>query len=234
MFNRIARRYDVLNRVLSLGIDIGWRKKLARFLPSGDRLELLDIATGTADQILYLLDGRIARATGVDLSTGMLEIGKKKVMRAGLNNHVRLQTGDACALPFVDESFDVTTISFGIRNVPDYKKALAEMYRVLKPGGRSIILEFSLPEKRFVRAPYLFYFRRILPGIGSAVSGDSSAYRYLNQTVETFPSGDEFLSAMRKTGFVSTAQIKLSFGIASIYIGEKTLNRAHAEHQSLH
>lgn len=222
MFDRIARRYDLLNRVLSAGIDVTWRKKMAKFLPAADNLHLLDLATGTADQIIYLLgSNRIARAIGVDLSEGMLTQGRKKIANLNLDNKVELRTGDACAIPFSDQIFDVVTISFGIRNVPDVQKSLHEMFRVLKPGGRALILEFSLPKSSWIRKPYLFYFRNVLPAIGETISGDEVAYRYLNMTVEDFPHGPDFLKLMENAGFKELHQEPLTFGIASIYIGIK-------------
>ena len=190
MFNRIASRYDLLNRLLSLRQDVRWRKKLKKYLPSKENLELLDIATGTADVIISLIrkNAPLQNAVGVDMAEKMLDIGRKKLVGLKLNEKVILKTGDAIDLPFPDESFDVTTISFGIRNVTDIDLALQNMHRVLKNEGRSLILEFSLPDNSLLKKFYLFYFRKILPKVGGLISGDSLAYRYLNETVETFPS----------------------------------------------
>lgn len=222
MFDRIAHRYDFLNRVLSMGIDVSWRKQMAKFLPERANLKLLDLATGTADQILYLLgSGKIESAVGLDLSEGMLSEGRKKILELGLQNKVRLDTGDACDLQVIANSFDVVTISFGIRNVPDVQKALNEMYRSLKPGGKAMILEFSIPESEWIKKPYLFYFRNILPRIGATISGDTVAYKYLNSTVEDFPYGKQFLNLMNTVGFQNLHQESLTFGIASIYTGTK-------------
>lgn len=222
MFDRIAPRYDLLNRVLSGGIDVRWRKKIARLLPPGDRLRLLDVATGTADQILFLMDRapQIAEAVGIDMAEHMLERGREKIARCGEDRPIVLKRGDALAIPEPDASFDVCTISFGIRNVTDVVAGLREMRRVLKPGGRAFVLEFSQPEARWFRAIYFFYLRRILPAIGGWMSGDREAYRYLNVTIETFPSGEAFCALMRQAGFSNVRAIPLTMGIASIYVGD--------------
>ncbi len=223
MFDRIAPRYDLLNRLLSFGTDVRWRKKIARLLPSQSPLTLLDLATGTADQAIALVesDARIMRATGLDMSEQMLAIGREKISRRGLAGKLQLRTGDAGAIPEPDRAFDVVTISFGIRNVLDVPASLRDMLRVLKPGGRALILEFSLPPNRAFRPFYLFYLRHILPRLGALISGDGSAYRYLNQTIETFPCGDGFCSLMRAAGFAAVRHHPLSLGIATIYQGDK-------------
>lgn len=223
MFDRIAPRYDLLNRMLSMGTDVRWRRRLTKCLPAGERLELLDLATGTADQAISLVrsDARIKAATGLDLAEQMLAVGRTKIERLGLTGKIRLGTGDAVKIPEPDARFDVATISFGIRNVIDVSAALAEMKRVLKPGGRALILEFSTPASPVFRPIYLFYLRNILPHIGALLSGDRNAYRYLNQTIETFPSGDAFCELMREVGFRNVRHIPLSFGIATIYQGDR-------------
>ncbi len=225
LFDRIAQRYDFLNRFLSFGQDVLWRKKMALYLPKKTEISLLDLATGTADQLLFLFEktDSIAQAVGVDLSDNMLAIGKKKIDDRKLDQKITLKPADGAALPFPENTFDCTTIAFGIRNIPDYQKSLREMLRVLKPGGISLVLEFSLPHSPLVRWPYLFYFRYILPFLGGWISGDSSAYRYLNATVEQFPHGDGFLQMMSDAGFKKVRRIPLSFGIATIYVGEKSL-----------
>lgn len=225
MFDRIAPRYDLLNRVLSGGIDVRWRRKIARLLPPGDRLRLLDVATGTADQILFLMDRapQIAEAVGIDMAEHMLERGRVKIARRGIDRPIVLKRGDALAIPEPDASFDVCTISFGIRNVTDVLAGLREMRRVLKPGGRAFVLEFSQPEAPWFRAIYFFYLRRILPRIGGWMSGDREAYRYLNVTIETFPSGEAFCALMRQAGFANVRAIPLTMGIASIYVGDAPL-----------
>ena len=225
MFDRIARRYDLLNRLLSFGQDVGWRRKLAGFLPEGECLEVLDVATGTADVIISLFQKsrRVFRAVGIDLAERMLEIGRQKIREHQLDRVVKLQIGDAIQLPFPDNRFHVVTIAFGIRNVDDVPRSLKEMYRVLKPGGRALILEFSLPERSVIRNTYLFYFRNILPRIGGIISGDFYAYQYLNQTVETFPYGASFTRMMSEAGFSRVGFKPLTFGVATIYYGDKLI-----------
>lgn len=223
MFDRIAHRYDVLNRSLSFGRDVAWRKRLRRHLPADRELMLVDLATGTADQILFLLDGKakIREAKGYDLSEGMLALGREKISKRGLNEVVSLHTGDAMQSPQPDSSADVITISFGIRNVMDVPTALTDMKRALVPGGKLLILECSLPKNKLVRKGYLFYFRHILPRLGGLVSGDSYAYNYLNKTVETFPCGEEFCDLMRAAGFGEVRHEPMTLGVATLYIGVK-------------
>lgn len=223
MFDRIAHRYDLLNRILSMGTDRGWRKMMRRYLPGSGPIRLLDLATGTADVMLFLdrTSGRIGSGVGLDLSAGMLSYGRIKIRDRGLSSKLRLVRGDATCLGAGTDQFDAATFSFGIRNVLDVPAALREMLRVLKPGGRALILEFSIPANPIVRIPYLFYFRHVLPLIGGLVSGDSQAYRYLNKTVETFPYGEDFMALMRDAGYEHLKAIPLSFGIATLYLGDK-------------
>jgi len=223
MFDRVARRYDLLNRLLSLGIDCAWRRKMASFLPPGNALHVLDLATGTADQLLFLFDesDRIKSGVGMDLAEEMLEIGRKKVARRGLSEFVCLKTGNAMDIPAKDNQFDVATISFGIRNMTDADRALKEMRRVLKPGGRALVLEFSLPRNRLIQKVHLFYLRHLLPRIGRWISGDPYAYRYLNETIETFPHGEAFCRLLADAGFSGVSVHPLTFGIATIYRGQK-------------
>ncbi len=221
MFDRIAHRYDLLNRLLSGRRDIAWRREVAALLPDKPQLEILDIATGTGDVLLTLFERRsdVAHGVGADMAGKMLAIGADKVSAAGLENRIELVQADALALPFEESSFDAVTIAFGIRNVTDVSRGLAEMRRVLRPGGKVLILEFSLPRNAFVRAGYLLYFRHILPRLGAIISGDRSAYRYLNRTVEDFPYGGAFGELMTATGFAEVTIRPLTFGIASIYTG---------------
>ena len=223
MFDRIAPRYDFLNRVLSLRQDVSWRRRMATFLKGRRNLKLLDLATGTGDQIFFLLDAgaNVTHALGLDLAEAMLAIGRRKIAARGLAGRVELRLGDAMAIPAETGTFDVATMSFGIRNVEQTDVALKEIWRVLNPGGRALILEFSVPANRLVRGFYLFYFRHVLPRIGEAVSGDGEAYRYLNQTAETFPCGEAFCELLRQAGFVDVAALPLTFGIATIYKGDK-------------
>lgn len=217
MFNRIARRYDLLNRLLSARRDVVWRKKCVRLLPDAP-LTVLDLATGTADMISTLLRERpnIRQVIGIDPAVDMLKIGRRK-----LNGAAALLNGDAQQLAVRNESLDAITIAFGIRNVPDVDKALAEMYRALKTGGQLLILEFSLPRNRFVKTFYLLYFRHVLPFIGGVISGDRQAYQYLNATVEDFPYGKKFCRRLEQAGFVEVRERPLTFGIATIYSAKK-------------
>jgi demethylmenaquinone methyltransferase/2-methoxy-6-polyprenyl-1,4-benzoquinol methylase len=223
MFDRIAHRYDLLNRLLSFGTDVRWRKRLSQHLPAGEQLQVLDLATGTADVLISLEKNcpRVLRGTGVDLSFGMLSRGLPKLRALGLAQRFRLLQGDAQRLPLPTAAYDAVTISFGIRNVLNVDAGLREMHRILKPGGRALILEFSLPGNPLFRAGYLFYFRHVLPRIGALLSGDGHAYRYLNQTVETFPYGQAFCSLMENAGFQSVRAHPLTFGIATLYQGDK-------------
>ncbi len=223
MFDRIAHRYDLLNRLLSFRQDVAWRNKMARYLPAGNALDVLDVATGTGDVLvsLYKKSGRIKNAIGIDMSEKMLEAGRQKINHLKLDPIITLQSGDATALEFADNRFDVVTISFGIRNVIDVDKALTGMSRVLKPGGRALILEFSLPGSKWLKSFYLYYFRNVLPKVGGLISGDSYAYNYLNKTVEEFPYGQAFADLMQKNGFQNVQFHPLTFGIATIYQGEK-------------
>jgi len=223
MFNRISRRYDLLNRLLSFGTDVSWRRKMAYFLPRHNDQQILDLATGTADQILALFEqsDKVRSGIGMDLAEKMLERGRKKIEGRGLSEVISLKVGDVTAIPAANETFDVVTISFGIRNVTHVAKGIEEMYRVLKPGGRVVILEFSLPRSRLVRGAYLFYLRHILPRVGAWVSGAPLAYRYLNETIETFPYGEVFCNLLRAEGFKALEAHALTFGVAMIYRGDK-------------
>jgi len=223
MFDRIAPRYDLLNRLLSFRRDVAWRKRMARFLDGRTGLRVLDLATGTGDQILHLLEGGadIAEAVGLDMAENMLAIGREKIAQRGLEGRVSLQVGDAVSIPLEDGGFDVVTITFGIRNVGDVSAALREMFRALKPGGRALVLEFSIPGNPVFRPVYVAYLRHVLPWLGGCLSGDREAYRYLNETVEAFPYGEAFCDLMRSAGFVEARAWPLSLGIATIYSGDR-------------
>ena len=223
MFNRIAHRYDLLNRLLSFRQDVAWRNKLVHYLPDLKNISLLDVATGTGDVIFSLLkkSNNIEKAIGIDMAEKMLDVGRKKLSALNLEDKMDLQLGNATDIPFEEKTFDLTTISFGIRNVDTLDQGIQNMYRVLKKNGRILVLEFSLPNNKIIKALYLFYFRRILPLIGGLVSGDSYAYNYLNQSVESFPYGDDFCNVLKKNGFKNVKYHPLTFGIASIYQGDK-------------
>ena len=225
MFDRIAHRYDLLNRLLSGGTDVRWRKTMNRRIPDGKDLRVLDLATGTADVLIAMEHAckNVTSGVGLDMSGGMLKYGQQKLVSMGLDQKFRLVRGDATCLGLAEKQFDAVTISFGIRNVLDVNQGLEEMHRILKPGGRALILEFSLPANRPFRAAYLFYFRHVLPRLGALISGDSYAYRYLNETVETFPYGEDFCQLMRNAGFEEVTATPLTFGIASLYQGERSL-----------
>ncbi len=225
VFNRIAPRYDFLNRLLSFGIDKGWRRQVVRCLPDREGLRVLDVATGTADLLLACLksskSSHIQQITGVDMAEDMLAIGRQKCMKQGYADKALLSKADATALPFEDNTFDVAMIAFGIRNVDNLDKALSELKRVINPDGTVFILEFSMPRLWLVRVFYLFYFRTLLPIIGGLVSGDFKAYKYLNQSVEAFPYGTAFCDRMRALSYTSVKATSLTFGIASLYQGRK-------------
>ncbi len=221
MFDRIAPRYDLLNRLLSFRRDVAWRKRMARHTGQEGELDILDLATGTGDQILHLRDGgtRIRSALGIDMAEEMLAHGRPKFENSDLKDRVSLKPGNATDIPSEDASFDLATITFGIRNVGDVDVALREMRRVLRPGGHALVLEFSLPGNALMRGLYLFYLRHILPRVGGLISGDAKAYRYLNRTIESFPSGEDFCALMRAAGLVEVEANPLTFGIATIYKG---------------
>jgi len=223
MFDRIAGRYDFLNHTLSLGIDSLWRERLSQLLPPRPELEILDLATGTADVPLTLCQHNtdVKSMVGMDLSEQMLAVGRKKIQAAGLHARIQLATGDAMQIPVAASCFDAVTISFGIRNVPDVSETLREMYRVLRPGGYALILEFSTPQIPVLKTGYLLYLRHILPRIGALISGDSYAYRYLNQTIESFPYGQDFCDLMIAAGFSEVWAEPQTAGIVTIYRGQK-------------
>ncbi len=219
MFNNIAARYDLLNHVLSMGIDKVWRRKAVAYFKDNPPVHLLDVATGTADFALTALRINPGKITGVDISEGMLEEGRKKIREKGLENKIELVYGDSEQLPFADQTFDGAMVAFGVRNFGDLDKGLKDIHRVLKPGGKLVILEFSSPKAFPVKQLYWTYFRYILPVIGRLVSKDSAAYTYLPESVKVFPDGNLFLERLAKAGFRHTSQKQLTFGIASIYCG---------------
>ncbi|HOP07912.1 MAG TPA: bifunctional demethylmenaquinone methyltransferase/2-methoxy-6-polyprenyl-1,4-benzoquinol methylase UbiE [candidate division Zixibacteria bacterium] len=225
MFDRIAHRYDLLNRLLSFGRDVAWRRKLSDMVPAQKPLHLLDVACGTCDLLLTLTrrNQNITRGTGLDMAGEMLKLGQVKIGAEGLTRMLNLVHGDAQNMPFVDDCFDLVTIAFGVRNFADLRKGLSEMARVLRPGGQVMILEFSLPRNRFIRWSYLLYFRHILPWLGGVISGDRAAYQYLNRTVETFPYGEEFCKLLTEVGFVQPKARPLTFGVATIYTATATI-----------
>jgi len=222
MFNKIAFRYDFLNRFLSAGIDRKWRKKAIGELQTVMPKTILDAATGTADMPIMMI--RIlnpGQVTGIDISEAMLALGKQKIKKLRLENQIILQSGDAEDIRFPEASFDAVTVAFGVRNFQNLEKGLAEMYRVLKPGGKLVVLEFSKPGKGFFLPFYKIYLRIIAPRIGKMVSGNHEAYKYLNESVNAFPEGTFFTAILEKTGYKNSYLKKLSQGICTIYCGSK-------------
>lgn len=222
MFDNISRRYDFLNHLLSMGIDKGWRKKAINMLRANPPKHLLDIATGTADFALAALKANPQKITGVDISSGMLSIGRGKIKAKGLEQKIELLQADSENLPFADSTFDAAIVAFGVRNFENLDKGLREICRVMQPGGTFIVLEFSKPAAFPVKQLYGFYFRYILPFIGKLVSKDPAAYSYLPDSVNAFPDGKAFLQRLEKAGFSNNTQKQLTFGIASIYKGTKS------------
>ena len=223
MFNRISARYDLLNRLLSLGLDLSWRRRLCTYLPDKPDLKLLDLATGTADVLITLAENapRLTEGVGVDMAARMLDIGRRKIIKKNLDKRLTLRTANANKIPFEAETFNCTTIAFGIRNVDDPLVALQEMRRVLRPGGRSLILDFSFPKNPLLRAGHLLYLRTVVPALGWLLSGEYAAYKYLNETIEQFPYGEEFCELMRRAGFSRVSAHPQLFGVATIYQGER-------------
>ncbi len=222
MFNRIAPYYDFLNRFLSLGIDTIWRKKAIDLLQSEQPKLILDVATGTADVALETVKRlQPDKVIGIDISTEMLEIGKKKIKKRGLDTVIELQEGDSENLPFADNTFDAITVAFGVRNFENLEKGLTEMRRVLKDNGKLVVLEFSKPSVFPIKQMFNLYFKYILPTIGRLTSKDPRAYSYLYESVQAFPDGDDFVNILSKTGYKSNQCKPLTLGICSIYSGQK-------------
>jgi demethylmenaquinone methyltransferase/2-methoxy-6-polyprenyl-1,4-benzoquinol methylase len=221
MFDNISPKYDFLNRSLSLGIDVWWRRKMMRELKGLDLNQVLDIATGTADVALATSKLKPNSIIGVDISEGMLSVGRIKVEKKGLSSLIKLQKADSENLPFSENQFDAITVAFGVRNFEHLSKGLDEMCRVLKPGGKLVILEFSRPRIFPVKQLYDFYFRYFCPWWGKVVSKDNSAYRYLYDSVSAFPEGEQFLSIANQSGFKQLKAQRLTFGIVSLYTATK-------------
>lgn len=221
MFDQISPRYDFLNHLLSANIDKLWRKravkKLARFHPE----TVLDIATGTADFALALTRLNLKKITGIDLSEGMLKIGREKVKKRGWEERIELIKADSEELPFADHSFDAATVGFGVRNFENLEQGLSEIFRVLKPGGAFIVLEFSKPRKTPFRQLYFFYFTKVLPWLGKVVSKNNRAYTYLPESVREFSDGHGFVDLLEGAGFENCGWFPQTFGIASVYEAQK-------------
>lgn len=226
MFDTISPKYDLLNHVLSGGIDILWRKRAIRELgrsktPSFAPKTILDVASGTGDFAIEALVLKPEKIIGVDISEGMLTVGREKMKKRGLDHIIDMRAGDSEGLPFADNEFDAVIVSFGVRNFENLLKGLTDMHRVTRPGGVCVVLEFSNPRQFPFKQLYSFYSRTILPLVGRVVSKDASAYTYLPESVQAFPDGPDFLRIYETSGFTNTKWIPLTFGVASIYIGHK-------------
>ena len=223
LFDRIARRYDRLNLVLSFGMSTGWRCSMVACIPQKADLDALDVATGTADipLILALSRSNVRKIIGLDLSEGMLSVGRQKLERAGCSSRIELRSGDGQALPFEDNAFDVVSCGFGLRNFPDLMKGITEAYRVLRPGGSFIVLEFSRPDGFPARQLHQAYLRFVVPLVGFVLTGDQKAYVYLSRTVAAFPYGERFMSIIRQAGFREVKRRPCFLGAATIYISSK-------------
>jgi demethylmenaquinone methyltransferase/2-methoxy-6-polyprenyl-1,4-benzoquinol methylase len=222
MFNSIAFRYDFLNRFLSLGIDIGWRKKAIGFLKPLKPQHILDVATGTAD--LAIMAAKILKPSkiiGVDIAQLMLNVGSTKIKEQGLDKIITLQRADSENLPFESNMFDAVTVAFGVRNFENLEKGLNEIYRVLKPGGRAVILEFSNPQSFPYKQVYQFYFKHILPFWGNLLSKSANAYTYLPQSVKYFPEGKAFAQILKQCQFNAIIVKTLTFGTCTLYVANK-------------
>lgn len=221
MFDSISGKYDFLNHFLSLGIDRIWRRKAIRLLKDKHPRQVLDVATGTGDFAIEALSLQPDRIIGVDISEGMLEVGRKKLRDRKLDDRIQLQAGDSEKLPFEDNFFDAVIVAFGVRNFESLTAGLSEMFRVMKPGGMVVILEFSKPSKFPMKQLYNAYFTAILPWIGRWISKDASAYRYLPESVKAFPDGNDFLKVLSATGYKNPQCDPLTFGISSLYWASK-------------
>ena len=222
MFNSIAAKYDFLNHFLSLGIDKLWRRRLVKQLAKSNPRQVLDIATGTGDLAIQLAKHhKSVSITGVDISENMLSIGREKILKRKLEGRINLKQANSMSLPFADSEFDAAMVAFGVRNFEDLSKGITEIHRVLKAGGNLYVLEFSIPSRFPMRNLYRFYFRKVLPFVGGIVSGSKSAYTYLPESVFAFPEKEKFVEIMANAGFKNCSYKRLTFGVASIYIGSK-------------
>ena len=221
MFNNISKRYDFLNHFLSLGIDKIWRRKAVKELREIQPKRILDIATGTGDFALATLKVMPEEVIGMDISEGMLDVGKVKMRKKKVDHIVSMQLGDSENLPFEENYFDAVTVGFGVRNFEDLEKGLSEMLRVIRPNGKAIILEFSKPKNFPIKQVFGFYSKYFIPFFGKNISKDEKAYAYLPESVQAFPEGEEFKSILKKVGYTKVQSKLVSGGIATIYIGRK-------------
>jgi demethylmenaquinone methyltransferase/2-methoxy-6-polyprenyl-1,4-benzoquinol methylase len=221
MFDTISKDYDGLNRVISFGIDIKWRKRVVALLKKESPQTILDIATGTGDLAIALVKTGARKIVGLDISPGMLAVGKDKIKNKNLDSTIEMVVGDSEKLSFEDNSFDAVTVSFGVRNFETLETGLSEILRVLKPQGALVILETSVPIKTPFKQGYHLYTKYVLPMIGKIFSKDNSAYGYLSESAAVFPHGETFNNILRKTGFIEVTNTPQTFGVASIYVAKK-------------
>lgn len=221
MFDNISGDYDGLNRVISFGIDIKWRKKVVKLVKENNPETVLDIATGTGDLAINLAETNATKIVGLDISSGMLEIGKDKIKKKGLDSKIEMILGDSENMPFEDNSFDAVTVAFGVRNFETLENGLKEILRVLKPGGIFVILETSVPTKTPFKQGYNLYTKNIMPLIGKTFSKDQSAYAYLSESASVFPYGEALNNILRKIGFINVEDFPQTFGVATIYKSSK-------------
>lgn len=221
MFDNISGSYDGLNRVISLGTDVKWRKKVVATVAATNPDSILDIATGTGDLAIQMVKTGAKRIVGLDLSEGMLKVGRRKIQDRKLDSRIEMVQGDSEALPFEDDSFDAITVAFGVRNFENLEKGLEEIHRVLKPGGIFVVLETSVPTKFPYKQGYRLYSNFILPTIGKIFSKDKMAYSYLSESAANFPFGKVFNNILEKIGFIDIQDLPQTFGVATIYIASK-------------
>lgn len=221
MFDTISNEYDDLNRVISFGIDIKWRKKVVQIISKKKPSNVLDIATGTGDLAINLTQTDASQIIGLDISEGMLDVGRKKIAKKQLDNTIEMIVGDSENLPFDDNSFDAITVAFGVRNFEHLEIGLAEILRVLKPKGLFVVLETSVPVNFPFKQGYYIYTKALLPLIGRLFSKDKSAYRYLSESASKFPYGQAFNNILNKTGFINSTALPQTFGVATIYTATK-------------
>ena len=221
MFDTISKNYDGLNRVISFGIDVSWRKRVVQILKKKQPNSILDIATGTGDLAINLMQTGATRIIGLDISPGMLAVGKEKVANRKLNKTIEMVVGDSENLAYEDNSFDAVTVAFGVRNFETLEKGLSEIYRVLAKNGTFVVLETSVPTKTPYKQGYRFHSKYVLPFVGRLFSKDQSAYRYLSESAAVFPHGEAFNNILRKIGFIDVENRPQTFGVASIYVATK-------------
>jgi demethylmenaquinone methyltransferase/2-methoxy-6-polyprenyl-1,4-benzoquinol methylase len=221
MFDTISGNYDGLNRVISFGIDIKWRKKVLQLVADKNPKTVLDIATGTGDLAILMTETSAEKIIGLDISAGMLEVGRNKIKAKKLSDKIEMILADSENMPFENNTFDAITVAFGVRNFENLEKGLAEILRVLKPNGIFVILETSVPDKTPYKQGYTFYSKNILPLIGKLFSKDNSAYQYLSESASVFPYGEALNNILRKIGFIEVKSMPQTFGVATIYSASK-------------